>query len=215
RTACLQAADNLVRDDVTRLFHDWYKCERIMLGSPKCGIPVRLWDQVFKKKKGAPDLKAWDSIRSSWHNWKVSAFSLDSSRSPGLPCLLPEQYIVEKYECLDCSKTAFWAVFTAPDGQHLKQQEILCMLKEECRIARNELALHAEDARRFFGGNLESPDAKETFMYRKSGQLVPLVKADEIGRCWLDLLATDDGIRQHWEAFQAGIVRRPGSFMEQ
>jgi hypothetical protein len=56
-------------DDVESLFTEWY-CSRTLIVAGQ-GIPVRHWDKFYgKRAKIKPH--AWESLRSTWNNWKVS-----------------------------------------------------------------------------------------------------------------------------------------------
>jgi len=55
-------------DDVESLFTEWYSSTKLVVMGR--GIPIHHWDKFYMKKhKIKPH--AWDSLRSTWHNWKV------------------------------------------------------------------------------------------------------------------------------------------------
>jgi hypothetical protein len=55
-------------DNVELLLGEWYSSSRLVVAGH--GIPIRHWDKFYMKKhKIKPH--AWDSLRSTWHNWKV------------------------------------------------------------------------------------------------------------------------------------------------
>lgn len=55
-------------------------------------------------------------------------------------------------------------------------------------------ARDAADARTFFGGNLDHPDASGAFRYLKCGQTHILSKDDAIAKKWRELLNNDPAI---------------------
>lgn len=74
---------------------------------------------------------------------------------------------------------------------------ILDRLKIE-RAARN--TVDAANARRFFQGHLDSPEAGGRFFYVKSGKKSLMAKDAAVAEQWRDLLATDSDISSRWDA---------------
>lgn len=57
-------------DDVPKLLREWYRSDYIVLDGH--GVPISDWDKLYKKRIAIQALvKAWDTFRSTWGNWKV------------------------------------------------------------------------------------------------------------------------------------------------
>ncbi|THH11241.1 hypothetical protein EW146_g8112 [Bondarzewia mesenterica] len=165
---------------INELLDEWYRPSKphIVLGGR--AIPIRVWDQLYMKTKGAKkSSRAWDAFRMQWHNWK---------------------YIVEAYEALGRSKDAFWARFRKPSGEPMNYQAILDALQQERSSA---FGADAADARHFFGDNLQRDDAGGVFTYRKCGAVHVVSKDKEVAVRWCKLLADEPAIRERWEACKA------------
>ena len=63
-------------DDIDRLVEEWSHSSRLTIAGE--GIAIRYWDKVYTKRAGIKEF-AWDSLRSSWGNWKVSRFLLSKT----------------------------------------------------------------------------------------------------------------------------------------
>jgi hypothetical protein len=55
-------------EDVPRLLREWYASSYLTVAGH--GIPIRHWDKFYMARGGIKH-GAWDSFRSTWHNWKV------------------------------------------------------------------------------------------------------------------------------------------------
>jgi hypothetical protein len=101
------------------------------------------------------------------------------------------QFIAEEWQCFP-SAEAFWGEYSNPTTRsRLTYQQILNRLTSR----RVENAVRdAADARTFFGGNLDHPDASGAFRYLKHGQTHILSKDDAVAKKWRELLDNDPAI---------------------
>lgn len=84
-------------------------------------------------------------------------------------------------------KASFWLAFSDENGRVFSYQQILNRLAER-RVS--AAARDANDARNFFGGNLDHPLAHGAFRYTKSGKTYLSSKDDAIAKKWRELLTT-------------------------
>ncbi|KAJ8593715.1 hypothetical protein M405DRAFT_699270, partial [Rhizopogon salebrosus TDB-379] len=151
--------------DIQQLCQEWESSKLLVVNGR--GIPVKFWGEFFKKSKTRMEFSAWDSIKVEWGNWK---------------------FIAEEWQCFP-SAEAFWKEYSSPEtGSRLAYQQILNQLS----LRRTENAARdAADARTFFGGNLNHPDANGAFQYLKRSQTHVLSKDDAIAKKWRELLESD------------------------
>ncbi|KAG2352427.1 hypothetical protein BDR07DRAFT_1498363 [Suillus spraguei] len=146
--------------DIERLCREWKESNLLTVNGR--GIPVKYWGEFFKKSKGRAH-SVWDSIKVEWGNCKRRW---------------------ERFSDAD----AFWSEYSNPETHNkLLYQQILNRLV----VRRAEKAAQdAADAREFFGGNLDCPDADGAFQYSKRGRTHLLSKDDTVAKRWKELLNT-------------------------
>ncbi|KAG2130468.1 uncharacterized protein EDB93DRAFT_1069545, partial [Suillus bovinus] len=151
--------------DIEQLCHEWESSDLLVVNG--CGIPIKYWGEFFKKSKIRSENSAWDSIKVELGNWK---------------------FITEEWQRFP-SANAFWGEYLNTTTQsRLTYQQILNRLT----LRRKENAAQdAANARNFFGGNLDHPDAYGAFRSLKCGQTHILSKDDAIRKKWKDLLNND------------------------
>ncbi|KAG2368462.1 hypothetical protein BDR07DRAFT_1372225 [Suillus spraguei] len=149
--------------DIERLCREWKESNLLTVNGR--GIPVKYWGEFFKKSKGRAH-SVWDSIKVEWGNCK---------------------FIAEEWERFS-DADAFWSEYSNPETHNkLLYQQILNRLV----VRRAEKAAQdAADAREFFGGNLDCPDADGAFQYSKRGRTHLLSKDDTVAKRWKELLNT-------------------------
>ncbi|EIM91543.1 uncharacterized protein STEHIDRAFT_108073 [Stereum hirsutum FP-91666 SS1] len=168
-------------DDVSKLFREWYRSDYIVLGGR--GIPISEWDKLYKKKIAIQALvNAWDTFRSTWGNWK---------------------FIITEFERLGCNEVQFFAKFRTDEGARMRYQEILDHLQLERKKRDADLGVKAARVKDFFGGNLECPDAGNTFTYKKSGRVMTVSKNTEIVSRFEGLCSMDLGVQSRWNEFES------------
>jgi hypothetical protein len=111
------------------------------------------------------------------------------------------QFIAEEHHTYH-DEDAFWNVFSNENGIKFSYQQILDRLAER----RMSAAVNdANDARAFFGGNLDNPLANGAFRYTKSGKTYLSSKDDAIAKKWRTLLTSRPDIAEHWAYFKAKL----------
>ena len=107
------------------------------------------------------------------------------------------QFIAEEHQRYS-SEDLFWNAFSDESGNKFSYQQILDRLAER----RTSAAVQdANDARAFFGGNLDHPLANGAFRYTKSGKSCLSSKDDVIARKWHELLASRSDIAEQRASF--------------
>ncbi|KAG0702936.1 hypothetical protein DFH29DRAFT_998890 [Suillus ampliporus] len=152
--------------DIEWLCKEWESSNLLCVGGH--GIPVKHWGEFYKRGKGVKNT-AWDALRVEWGNWK---------------------FIAE--ECQRYPDTAsFWRVFSDGNGKRFSYQQILnCIADRWISAATRD----ANDARTFFGGDLDNPLARGAFRYTKGGKSYLSSKDDAVTKKWRELLATQPDI---------------------
>jgi hypothetical protein len=113
-----------------------------------------------------------------------------------------QQYIAEERE-RHHDGASFWHKFSNKEGEPLLYKAILEILAKQ----RNANAVQdATNARSFFGGDLDHPDAKGAFSYVKSGKTFLATKDDVIARRWQTLLKDDPDISSRWAVVQTAAL---------
>ncbi|KAG1901624.1 uncharacterized protein F5891DRAFT_1187498 [Suillus fuscotomentosus] len=118
------------------------------------GIPVKHWGGFYKRAKGVKTT-AWDALRVEWGNWKFIA--KERQRYP--------------------DTASFWHAFSDRNGKRFSYQQILNSIAEQRTSA---AAQDANNARTFFGGNLDHPLAQGAFRYAKGSKMYLLSKDDAV-----------------------------------
>lgn len=154
--------------DIEQLCREWESSDLLVVNGR--GIPIKYWGEFFKKSKTRGRNSAWDSIKVEWGNWK---------------------FIAEEWQGFPSAET-FWAEYSNPTTRsRFTYQQILNRLTSR---RMENAARDAADARTFFGGNLDHPDANGAFRYLKCGQTHILSKDDAIAKKWRELLNNDPAI---------------------
>ncbi|KAJ7227547.1 hypothetical protein C8J57DRAFT_947455, partial [Mycena rebaudengoi] len=159
--------------DIPRLFREWESSTLLMVNGR--GIAIKYWALFYQRRKQGRNVKngAWDRIRTVWGNWK---------------------FLVEERQRFP-SDEAFWNKYLAADNSHLRYQQILDALKEARELKDKT---DADRARKFFGGNLDHPDADEAFTYIKSGKRRIKDKDSAVAEIWRELLSSNTDIASRW-----------------
>ncbi|KAI0319553.1 hypothetical protein OF83DRAFT_1109633 [Amylostereum chailletii] len=104
---------------------------------------------------------------------------------------------MQEYEVLGKDPKTFWSKYSKADGTRLHYSAIVDRLRDDRSTVDKR---DADNARRFFNGNLEHPDAGNAFVYRKTGKRCVKKKDSMVASAWRDLLAADEEVRMRWEA---------------
>ncbi|KAH7910370.1 hypothetical protein BJ138DRAFT_1153062 [Hygrophoropsis aurantiaca] len=160
--------------DIPGLFREWENSSLLVVNGR--GIPIKYWGEFYKKCKGAKKT-AWDALRSEWGNWK---------------------FIAEERQRFT-SEEAFWSQYSDCDGKPLLYKHILNRLQHHRTTS---TAQDASDARTFFAGNLDSPNAQGKFRYKKAGKSYLYTKDDVIAKKWQELLNTRPDIAAQWASMR-------------
>lgn len=67
--------------DISRLFREWHTSTILTVNGR--GIPVKHWEQFYKKRKGIKE-HAWELVGVKWGKWKVrnNAYQVCSNTYP-------------------------------------------------------------------------------------------------------------------------------------
>ncbi|KAI0319556.1 hypothetical protein OF83DRAFT_1109649 [Amylostereum chailletii] len=165
-------------DRLDSLFTEWYTGSAAYVSVKGKPVPICQWDRLYKRSQGCEQEKIWRSNGPQWGQWKS---------------------IMQEYEVLGKDQKIFWSKYSKADGTRLHYSAIVDRLRDG-RSAMDER--DADNARRFFNGNLEHPDAHNAFVYRKSGKRYIKKKASIVASAWRNLLAANEDVRSRWEASQ-------------
>ncbi|KAG2739317.1 hypothetical protein P692DRAFT_20756062 [Suillus brevipes Sb2] len=136
-------------------------------GGTVCVLTVPVFSDSCSAADGLNGVKntAWDALRVEWGNWKFIAE--ERQRYP--------------------DTASFWCAFSDGNGKRFSYQQILnCIADRRISAA----ARDANDARTFFGGDLDNPLAEGAFRYNKGGKSYLSSKDDAVAKKWRELLAT-------------------------
>jgi hypothetical protein len=183
----------LFSKDIDRLFHEWEDSTLLCVNGRN--IPIKYWPEFYKKSKGVKE-NAWGALRTKWDNWKVRSAQSSVPRH-SLTCLKPQFIVTERQAHSD--NTSFWRKFSDSNGQRLGYQKVLQALKKERKAIATH---HATNARTFFGGNLDHPDAGGAFRYVRTGQWLVCTEEDAIAQRWLKLLQDRPDLAATWSSSQ-------------
>ncbi|KAF7796489.1 hypothetical protein EIP86_007666 [Pleurotus ostreatoroseus] len=165
-------------NQLDELFTDWYQSAHLTIdGHP---IALRHWPRVYQCRAGFKK-HAWPKYRSTWHNWK---------------------YLVEEFEALGSSKEAFWSKYRDAQGEKMTYYKILDALKAVRKTASLDDGPNADEARRFFGGDLLDPRAGGRFTYRGRQGVKVCTSDKEVAKRWRQLLEEDEELRAQWEEWK-------------
>ncbi|KAH7907201.1 hypothetical protein BJ138DRAFT_987513, partial [Hygrophoropsis aurantiaca] len=156
--------------DISGLFSEWESSDLLVVNGRK--IPVKYWGQFYKKTKGAK-VTAWSTIRNEWGNWK---------------------FIVEEMQS-HASEDEFWRKFSDSEGRPLSYKQILTQIFAQRTTS---ISQDASDARAFFGGDLDHPNAQGAFRYNKTGKSYLFTKDEAIAKKWRHLLNTQPDLAAQW-----------------
>ncbi|KAG1858744.1 hypothetical protein DFJ58DRAFT_658634 [Suillus subalutaceus] len=140
--------------DIDRLCKEWESSNLLHVGGR--GIPVKYWGEFYKRAKGAKTT-AWDALRVEWGNWK---------------------FIAEEHQRYP-DTASFWCAFSDGNSKKFSYQQILNCIAEQRTAA---AAQDANNARIFFGGNLDHSLARGAFRYAKGSKTYLLRKDDAIAK---------------------------------
>ena len=111
-------------DNVESLVTEWYSSQKLLVAGH--GIPIRHWDKFYMKRYKIK-LHAWDSLRSSWNNWKVSPYLLPTCKTPF------QSNLIEGWEFSSLSRSLKLSHLQLSSGQDTQIESVVA----GCTISRS------------------------------------------------------------------------------
>ncbi|KAH9840011.1 uncharacterized protein C8Q71DRAFT_703190 [Rhodofomes roseus] len=162
-------------DNISALFREWHESRRLVVAGH--GIPIKYWDKLYQKRNGFVNTDAWRAIKVEWGNWK---------------------FLVDEHARFPTDE-AFWDAHSNEKGERMSYQHILDKLQHS-RCCTDDADYSA--AIQYFQGNLEHPDARGAFKYKKGGVWRVASRKLVVARIWRKLLEQDPEVRAKWVAMQ-------------